>query len=121
MVVKVQHEGVDPLMRRDMVAARRIAKLIAWIDRRFATFHTVMQAWEGEMCVEHGTAHEMYKELDFRVEAANLEEVEINLRRAAMLRPVVPDGPCLADFKITDEEVMLSRQFCACLRNSAQF
>ena len=36
----------------------------------------------------------MYKELDFRVEAANLEEVEINLRRAAMPavvpRPLAP-------------------------------
>ena len=107
VVVKVQHEGVDPLMRKDMVAARRIAKLIAWIDRRFATFHTVMQAWEGEM----------YKELDFRVEAANLEEVEINLRRAAM--PAVVPRPLATltaqrvfamsyeeGFKVTDEEAL---------------
>ena len=105
------HDGLSRLMTSLppawFVAARRIAKLIAWIDRRFATFHTVMQAWEGEM----------YKELDFRVEAANLEEVEINLRRAAM--PAVVPRPLASltaqrvfamsyeeGFKVTDEEAL---------------
>jgi aarF domain-containing kinase len=62
-----------------MVACIRIARAMQWLNPDFETFHTVMVAWETEM----------FRELDFAHEAANLDEVGANLR-AAHIEAIVP-------------------------------
>ena len=104
-VLKLQHRGVDSLMRRDMVSALRIARLMQWLDPRYSAFHTVLAAWEGEM----------FAELDFRTEARNLRQVQLNLRAAgvsvAIPTPLLASRRCLVmtfeeGFKITDSRAL---------------
>ncbi|KAJ1441059.1 hypothetical protein B484DRAFT_390924 [Ochromonadaceae sp. CCMP2298] len=62
VVVKVQHEGVSPLMRADM---RIVLLLVTWaarLDDRWQAMVSVLQSWE----------RTMQDELDFHQEAANL-------------------------------------------------
>lgn len=107
VVVKLQHKGVEPLMRADMVAAIRIARLWRWLNPAYGIIYTVLTSWE----------HEMFKELDFSIEAANLTTVSSNLR-AANIEAVVPT-PILGHvarrafamsfeegFKVTDAEAL---------------
>ena len=105
VVLKLQHRGVASLMARDMVAAKRIAAFVRRFAPSFATLHTVLCAWEGEMV----------KELDFNVEASNLSEVAHNLRQARVEAAVPTPLPGLVarqalvmsfeeGFKVTDEE-----------------
>ena len=107
VVVKLQHRGVEPLMKRDMVACVRIARVLRYLNPDFEAFHTVLTAWE----------QEMFKELNFTFEADNLREVRANLERAN-IEAVVPrpiDGLVRRrvfamsfeeGFKVTDREAL---------------
>lgn len=75
VAVKVQHQGIEAIMRSDVVAFGRIVSFIAWLNPRFEIAVTLLRAWEKEML----------KELDFRVEAENLRNVRANLRQAGLL------------------------------------
>ena len=48
VVLKLQHRGVEPLMKRDMVACVRIARVLRYLNPDFEAFHTVLTAWEQE-------------------------------------------------------------------------
>jgi len=75
VAVKVQHEGIEQIMRSDVVAFGRIVRFIAYLNPRFSIAVSLLTAWEKEML----------KELDFNVEAQNLQTVRSNLRRAGLL------------------------------------
>ncbi|GBG26407.1 Lateral signaling target protein 2-like [Hondaea fermentalgiana] len=75
VAVKVQHEGIEAIMLSDVVAFRRIIRLIAWLNPRFAIAKTLLRAWETEMV----------KELDFNVESSNLATVRRNLRQVGLI------------------------------------
>eukprot|EP01052_Picozoa_sp_SAG31_P025388 SAG31_NODE_2222_length_6154_cov_3.365483_2_plen_1320_part_00 len=105
VAVKVQHRGVAAMMRRDMVAFKRITKFCARLNLKYEAVVVILNAWEKEMT----------KELDFRVEASNLVTVQKNMRRAGIdvlvPHPLVDEGlvgqTCFAmefieGFKITD-------------------
>jgi hypothetical protein len=63
--VKIQHENVAEMMRMDMVAFKRIMRLICYLNPRFSIAEQLLQAWESEML----------KELDFNREARNLQRI----------------------------------------------
>ena len=107
VVLKLQHDGVALLMRKDMITALRIARLACYFNASFNNLYTVLVAWE----------QEMYKELDFNHEADNLRVVQANLERAGVEAVVPVPLPSLVStrafamsyedgFKLTDEAAM---------------
>jgi hypothetical protein len=57
VVVKVQHQGIAPLMASDMIAAARVLRVVAWLNADFNLMLRLLEAW----------AEEIERELDFRV------------------------------------------------------
>ncbi|KAG8459761.1 hypothetical protein KFE25_014324 [Diacronema lutheri] len=108
VALKLQHEGVDALMRSDFVAALRIARFVVRRNGDFEPMLTVLQAW----------AREVERELDFGHEASHLRAIGANMR-AAGVRACVPQPVhglvaqrvfCMeyvAGFKLTDAELLL--------------
>jgi aarF domain-containing kinase len=107
VVLKLQHDGVASLMRKDMFTALRIARLACYFNASFNNLYTVLVAWE----------QEMYNELDFNHEANNLRVVQANLERAGVEAVVPVPLPSLVStrafamsyedgFKLTDEAAM---------------
>jgi aarF domain-containing kinase len=78
VVVKAQHRGVGALMRQDMVNLRAILELVAVFDKD-ADFGPVVKEW----------TKEVLKELDFRTEAANMEQVRVLLEECSV-HAIVP-------------------------------
>eukprot|EP01052_Picozoa_sp_SAG31_P011396 SAG31_NODE_643_length_13291_cov_6.294042_5_plen_201_part_00 len=68
LVVKVQHRGVDKVMRQDLWQMNIIIRLIAYFEPQF-DFRKVMHEW----------AEEAVKELDFNAEAANTNRARNSL------------------------------------------
>ncbi|KAL1508477.1 hypothetical protein AB1Y20_004578 [Prymnesium parvum] len=79
VVLKLQHEGIEPLMKRDIRACLRLASAMVRLKPDLTPLRTVLEAWQKEL------AHEC----DFTHEANNLREVRANLERAN-LEAVVP-------------------------------
>ena len=73
VAVKVQHDGIDVLMRQDMVNTERIMSWVAYVDPDF-NFKPVITEW----------AKVAMKELNFVNEAANQRTVSANLRKAGI-------------------------------------
>lgn len=80
VVVKVQHQGIEALMNNDMKAAVRVFRLVAFLNRDFELLLYILKSW----------AEEIEKELDFRVEASNLERVRENLVVRGGLDVILP-------------------------------
>uniref|UniRef100_A0A0G4HLH0 FYVE-type domain-containing protein n=1 Tax=Chromera velia CCMP2878 TaxID=1169474 RepID=A0A0G4HLH0_9ALVE len=84
VVVKVQHRGIDSLMRRDMEDAAFIARIIRYIggEEKYGVLVTVLTAWRDLI---------MENELDFRCEADNLIAVGAAIREAGFTDVKVPE------------------------------
>ena len=107
VVLKLQHRGIEPLMRRDMIACLRLTRFARWLSPEFGAMYMVLEAWQ----------YEMYREFDFAHEAANLREVRANLRAAGIDAIVPMPVPGMVSrrafamnfcdgFKVTDEEAL---------------
>ena len=46
VIIKLQHDGVAKLMTKDMKSARRIARLMMWLNQDFEHMYTVLTSWE---------------------------------------------------------------------------
>lgn len=80
VILKIQHEGVGAVMRTDMVALKRIMRVLVWLNpTMFDPISGVLEAWE----------QEMVKELDFRIECGNLLTVAKNLHHGGLDRSKV--------------------------------
>ena len=49
VVLKLQHVGVEPLMRKDMIACLRLVKFARWLNPDFSVMHSILEAWQHEM------------------------------------------------------------------------
>lgn len=95
VVVKVQHRGVASLMRQDMANLRTILNLLARSDPNL-DFNPIVNEYTAEVA----------RELDFRTECANMDEVR-NLLEASDIRAKVPKSiPELVT------ERVLTMEFC---------
>lgn len=95
VVVKVQHRGVASLMRQDMANLRTILNLLARSDPNL-DFNPVVNEYTAEVA----------RELDFRTECANMDEVR-NLLETSDIRAKVPKSiPELVT------ERVLTMEFC---------
>jgi len=106
VAVKVQHEGIEEIMKSDVVAFRRIIHFIAWLNPRFEVAKTLLRAWEKEML----------KELDFTIEADNLLRVRRNMRKAGLL---VDDDHDYADKTCVGSQVLVPKPIHAFIRKRA--
>jgi len=106
VAVKVQHEGIEPMMRSDIVAFRRIMLFIAYLNPNFAVAVQLLDAWETEML----------KELDFSVEALNLVKVRSNLREAGLLQD---DDHDYADLTCRGTQVLVPKPIHAFVNKRA--
>eukprot|EP00038_Savillea_parva_P001494 m.104335 g.104335 ORF g.104335 m.104335 type:complete len:1732 (-) comp10523_c0_seq1:284-5479(-) len=70
VVVKVQHRGINALMRQDLINMERIVSWVAYAEPDF-DFKPIMNEW----------AKVAIDELDFKAEAANQKQVAANLAR----------------------------------------
>ena len=57
VVLKLQHRGIEPLMRRDMVACIRMTRFARWLNPDMAPMHMVLDAWQHEMYVPRDPSH----------------------------------------------------------------
>eukprot|EP00931_Biecheleriopsis_adriatica_P025321 TRINITY_DN15582_c0_g1_i1.p1 TRINITY_DN15582_c0_g1~~TRINITY_DN15582_c0_g1_i1.p1 ORF type:complete len:1225 (+),score=245.77 TRINITY_DN15582_c0_g1_i1:234-3677(+) len=80
VAVKLQHEGVEAMIRSDLSALKRILAFSCWLGGR---------NWDDVKRTAEGWMNEMIHELDFRKEVANLIEVRQGLQ-AAGVDVVVP-------------------------------
>ena len=95
VVVKVQHRGVASLMRQDMENLRTILSLLARSDPNL-DFNPVVNEYTSEVA----------RELDFRTECANMEEVR-KLLAASDVRAKVPQS--IPELVV---ERVLTMEFC---------
>eukprot|EP00924_Labyrinthula_sp_SR-Ha-C_P014819 snap_masked-scaffold_43-processed-gene-1.83-mRNA-1 protein AED:1.00 eAED:1.00 QI:0/0/0/0/1/1/2/0/1090 len=109
VAVKVQHDHVKELIKKDLVAMRRIVGVVSWLNKKFEIVQVVFNSWEKVML----------KELDFRIEGNNLTQVRKYLSNVGMISQsessvLVPEAlistekvlvmPFFEGFKITDQE-----------------
>ncbi|CAK9046901.1 unnamed protein product [Durusdinium trenchii] len=80
VAVKLQHEGVEPMMLLDLDALRRVLAFSCWLGGR---------DWDEVKSITEGWMKEMVHELDFHREVENLREVRQGLTRAGV-NVVVP-------------------------------
>ncbi|CAE8634740.1 unnamed protein product [Polarella glacialis] len=80
VAVKIQHEGIDELMRSDLVVLKRILGFCCWLGG---------PTWEANRRLMDSWMNEMLSELDFCQEVANLSQVRKGLA-AAGLDVIVP-------------------------------
>ena len=52
VAVKIQHEGIVPIMKSDMKAYKRIIGFVAYLNPKFDSVKVVLQSWEKEMVKE---------------------------------------------------------------------
>lgn len=78
VVLKIQHRGVSTLMKQDMENLRVILKSLAYMDKDF-DFEPVVKEYNLEV----------RKELDFRTEATNMEEIRTLLEKYQDQFPVI--------------------------------
>ena len=95
VVIKAQHRGVGSLMRQDMENLKTILGVVSFFDKDF-DFGPVVSEW----------TKEVLKELDFRTEAVNQEEVKALLERC-QIQAIVP-----ATCKGLVKERLLVMDFC---------
>ena len=79
VAVKIQHEGIVPIMNSDMKAYKQIVGFVAYLNSKFESIKVVLESWEKEMV----------KELDFKNEGSNLLTVLENFKDSS-LRVKVP-------------------------------
>lgn len=75
VALKIQHEGIEDVMKKDMVAFRRIVKLCGFLNHKFKPIYSMLCAWEKEILLE----------LDFRIEAENIKKVRNNLKQMKLI------------------------------------
>lgn len=75
-VVKVRHRGVASLLRQDMDNLAAILRFVAWLEPD-VDFAPVVREYD----------REVRRELDFRLEARNMEEVRVALRDHDVIVP----------------------------------
>eukprot|EP01041_Mallomonas_annulata_P003085 gene3085-6052_t len=74
VVVKVQHKDIARIMWADMKTATYLAGIAATFDSKWDIMVVALKSWQTTMS----------NELDFRIEAKNLEEVGDNLRQSSI-------------------------------------
>ena len=84
VVIKFQHREIGRVMRQDMAQATVLGRVLAFFEPDF-DFTSLIQEANGE--------HE--KELDFRIEGANLAEIGANLQRSRVVAEVPTPIPGL--------------------------
>lgn len=80
VAVKLQHEGVEPMMLLDLDALKRVLAISCWLGG---------SDWDEVKTITEGWMKEMVHELDFHREVENLREVRRGLK-AAGVNVVVP-------------------------------
>eukprot|EP00977_Amphora_coffeiformis_P021101 scaffold8828_cov204-Amphora_coffeaeformis.AAC.22 len=80
VVIKAQHKGVANLMRQDMDNLKIILRVLAWSDPDL-NYNAIVEEY----------TKEVQKELDFRTEAENMQEIR-DLLRQQNIRAVVPQA-----------------------------
>ncbi|CAJ1458948.1 unnamed protein product [Effrenium voratum] len=80
VAVKLQHEGVEPMMLLDLRGLRRVLAVSCWLGGR---------DWDDIKSMTEGWMNEMVHELDFHREVENLREVRKGLKEAGV-EAVVP-------------------------------
>lgn len=71
VVIKVQHRGINELMRQDLINMERIVSWVAYAEPDF-DFKPIINEWS-KVAID---------ELDFKLEAANQKTIGANLARA---------------------------------------
>ncbi|KAL1511260.1 hypothetical protein AB1Y20_006069 [Prymnesium parvum] len=79
IVIKLQRARARLTMERDVASAKSVAHLVFRLVPTLSMLSVVISAWETEM----------YKQLDFTIEASNLEQARQNLL-AASIEAIVP-------------------------------
>jgi putative sterol carrier protein len=95
VVVKVQHENIDQIMKGDMIAAKRLAKFASRFFERWELLVKLLESWEVTTI----------EELDLRKEAKNLSEVGTLLMGARIQCAVPKPTPHL----VTKSLMVMSR------------
>ena len=55
IVLKLQHDGVEPLMKDDMVACLRLAGFAKWLNSDFNAMYMVLESWQVRGAREGGS------------------------------------------------------------------
>jgi predicted unusual protein kinase regulating ubiquinone biosynthesis (AarF/ABC1/UbiB family) len=85
VAVKVQHEGIAAIMKSDFIVISRLIKLVAKVNEKWKVLLTVLEAWK----------EQMESELDFEIEAANIQRIHKNVQASGMASSIMVPMPIL--------------------------